>query len=484
MTRKRSNRKKTPRRSANENPPSPIVLWLHALAAIGDERWEEAMGALRQFLETDDAAQSRSIAYINLGACHTALEQYDEALAMLDAAAQDAPDNVDIAYNRGIIYACAGRMQEAIAAFEAFSRRWPREARKLDIRSVLKKLQRIVREKLPPGDYLVDHLQVQVTHNIELGDFHLVERKGRRMIDANPARPEGHFALGVACLNQGRYAEALDAFIAAFECDPDYAITHYDIGYTYLKMDEPEQAIPWLERALDGDPQYISTLHQLGVAYEQLGQRDEALTWWRRALELAPDDYLTQQRLHEIGMGPAPSEPPLPANFAQMKRMAPLVRARMARPRVYRNGGQTLTYDQFSFILEDEENPRNGTVYSGIPFHANVITASDIPHVLDIMGMVKMLLRMINATNTRSIALLAYYQDRPIFGYQAQFEKGEMVNFDADGQFVVTEAPRFFKLNIDSDLSSPYGDPMQGIMIYLNRGKHPGILLSTLNPQE
>jgi hypothetical protein len=31
-----------------------------------------------------------------------------------------------------------------------------------------------------------------------MGDWHLVERKGRRMSAADPQRPEGHFALGYA----------------------------------------------------------------------------------------------------------------------------------------------------------------------------------------------------------------------------------------------------------------------------------------------
>lgn len=483
MNRKREDRKKAPRPIADENVRQPIALWLHGLGAIGDERWEEAIGAFRQFLEVDDATQNRPIAYTNLSACYMGLERYDEALAMLAEAERDMPNNADILHNRCIIYACAGRIQEAIAAFETFSRCWPREARKFEIRNALKELRHIAQGKLPPGDYLVDHLQEQVRHNVELGDFHLVERKGRRMIEANPARSEGYFALGVACLEQGRYAEALDAFLATFDRDPHHVPTLNDIGYTYLKMDEPEQALPWLERAWAGDRKYLAALHQLGVACERLGRRDEALTWWQRALQLAPDDHMTQLRLHEIGMGPAPSEPPLPPKSQQMARLTPIVKARMRRPHVYRNGGLTLTYDQSGFVLEDTENPRNATVYAGEPFRTGHIADKDAGHLLDMIGMIKMVLRMIHAENTRHVAVLAYYQDRPVFAYQAQFEKGERVSFDAGGQFVATEVPRFFKLSIDSDLSTPYGDPMQGILIYLNQSQKPGIQITTLTPQ-
>ena len=100
--------------------------------------------------------------------------------------------------------------------------------------------------------------------------------------------------------------------------------------------------------------------------------------------------------------------------------------------------------------------------------------------ILDLIGMVKLLLRMVNGENTRDVAVLVYYAGRPIFSCQIRFERGKQVEFDADGQFVVTEAPRFFKLRMDSDLSTPYGDPMQGMLIYLNRHSQPGILASTL----
>jgi hypothetical protein len=33
---------------------------------------------------------------------------------------------------------------------------------------------------------------------------------------------------------------------------------------------------------------------------------------------------------------------------------------------------------------------------------------------------------------------------------------------------------------MDSDLGSPYGDPMQGTLIYLNQHPQPGVLVSTM----
>ena len=446
---------------------------------MGDERWNEAIVSFQRFLEMAHKVDDIQIARFNLGACYLALERYDEALAALDEIEQHTPSDPETVHSRAVVYACAGRIPEAIATFKRFARRWPRQARQFETRETIRQLGRIQRGQVPPGDYLVGHLQEQISHNVELGDFHLVERKARRMIAANPDRSEGYFALGVACVEQDRYQEGLDAFLAAHARNPDHEMTIYNIGHTYLQLDELEQAIPWLERALRSDPEHLATLHQLGVACERLGRRDEALARWRRALEIDPHYYMAQQRLHEIGQGPEPVEPPLPYKFQQMKELTPIVKARMKRPHVHHNGGLTLTYDgEVGFVLEDTENSRNATIYTGRPFHTGHMTNKD--DLLDMIGMVKMLLQMANVENTRDVAVLVYYADRPVFSYQARFERGEMVEFDANGQFIVTEIPRFFKIRIDSDLSTPYGDPMQGMLIYLNQSQEPGIIISTL----
>jgi tetratricopeptide (TPR) repeat protein len=470
------------RKSRPARPPkqvsNPAISWLHSLAAIGDERWEEAIEALQRFLEMADEPKDRQTAYQNLGACYLALERYEQALDALDEVERYAPDDPDALYSRGVTYACAARFPEAIAALELFTRRWPRQARQRETRKTIRQLRRAQRGKIPPGTYLLDHLQEQIDHNLELGDLYLVERKARRMITADPDRPEGHFALGVACVESGRYPEALEAFLAAHSRDPGYAPTLYNIGHTYLQLGDPEQAIPWLKRALRREPKDLATLHQLGLACERLGRRSEAVSWWQRALKVDPHYYKAQQRLHEISQGPPPVEPPLPPTSWQLRIMTPLVKARMRRPKVYRNGGLTLTFDgQVGFVLEDAENPRNGTIHAGGPFQAARI---EDPDLLDLIGLVKLLLRMVNAENTRDVAVLVYYDSRLVFNYQACFERGKQVEFDVHGQFVVTEVPRFFKLRVDSDLSTPYGDPMQGTLIYLNQHPEPGILISTL----
>jgi tetratricopeptide (TPR) repeat protein len=463
---------------SSDRASDPTTLWLHGLAAMGDEQWEKASAAFARFVAVVSEVRDRHLGYRNLAACHLALERYDDALAALDQASCLAPDDANMVHSRGVILACAGRIADALAEFERLERRWPAVAREYGTQDTLRHLHRIQNGEASPGSYLIKHLEAQLTANMNTGDWDVVERKARRMIDADPQRPEGHFALGVACAEQKRDREALEAFLAAHALDLDYVPTWINIGQTYVQLSQPEKAIPWLERALNQDAASLGALYQMGQAYRQLGRLEEAADWWRSVLQVDSDHRPAQERLYEIGMGPEPQEPLPPPKRQQMLQTTPIVKARMRHPQVRRVGGVTLTWDgEVGFVLEDDDNAHNYTVYAGGPFRAARISDEG---VLVLMGVTKQLLRMVDASNTRDIAVLVYYDEQAIYGYQAGFEGGERVSFDADGHFVVTRVPRFFKVRVDSDLSTSYGDPMQGTLIYLRQQSRPGVMVSTL----
>ena len=55
---------------------NPIISFLHSLAMMGDERWEEAITALHRFVELEDNPTDWQImAYQNLSTCYLALER-------------------------------------------------------------------------------------------------------------------------------------------------------------------------------------------------------------------------------------------------------------------------------------------------------------------------------------------------------------------------------------------------------------------------
>jgi tetratricopeptide (TPR) repeat protein len=151
---KRRERRASGTRGAAYRSSGAAEAYLHGLAAIGDERWEEAVAALQRFLRASVRPEERAGAYASLSACYLALEEYEDALAMLDQAEHHGGDASKIVHARGVIHGCAGHAEEALAALRAFRRRWPDRARQMEIADSIRQLRRIERGEAPPGDYL------------------------------------------------------------------------------------------------------------------------------------------------------------------------------------------------------------------------------------------------------------------------------------------------------------------------------------------
>ena len=158
---------------------NPTISFLHSLAIMGDERWEEAITALHRFMKLNNNPTDWQMAYQNLGACYLALERLDEALAALGEVRRMRPDDPEAIYSRGVVCACASCFPEAIAALELYTRNWPQLARQRKVKQALRMLHQIECGEIPPGSYLLEHLQEQIFHNLEVDDFHLVESKAR-----------------------------------------------------------------------------------------------------------------------------------------------------------------------------------------------------------------------------------------------------------------------------------------------------------------
>lgn len=465
------------KRNAPANRPSPEAKqWVAALAALGSEQWAEAADRFKKFMQGMDNPLERLPIYHNLAACYLEMGLYDEALAVWDEIAALMAEKPDMQFGRAITYGCAGRLAEAIQSLEQFHRLEPTKAQQLGIDGMIDGLQQEMQGERPSGSFLYKHLEAQIETNLDLGDYDLVERKARQLISIINERPEGHFALGLALLRQKQPAAALTGFLAAHALEPEYVPTLYNIGYCYMETNQPEEALIWLERALERDKTYTPALQMMGQVHLQWNQTEKAVAFWRQALTFQPDYEPARQALYEVGASPKPEDSPAPISV-QLQRYMPIVKGRMIKPRVYRNGSVTLTLDpEVGFVLEDAENVRNGTVYAGGPFGVARMEATDVRHFI---GVLKLLVRQANEYTCRDMAILAYYPDEPSFSYQLEMKDGELVS-NGNGRLFTDKMPSHLKVRVDSDLESPYGSPFNGYFIYLAQGGRPGVAAITL----
>ena len=162
-------------------------------------------------------------------------------------------------------------------------------------------------------------------------------------LDTRPTSPS-HRDAAASWFEQGckldsdrnTYAEAIEAYKCALECDPDCADAHCNLGSVYFNQDRLASARICFERslaidpqhveanlnlatvledegryqmalrhykvALDADPMYADAHVSLALVYEKIGLRRKARSHWRRYLQLEPSGTwieIARQRLRD-----------------------------------------------------------------------------------------------------------------------------------------------------------------------------------------
>ncbi len=88
--------------------------------------------------------------------------------------------------------------------------------------------------------------------------------------------------------HQNQYSQALSAFNAAIEIDPDYAKAYISRGYLFKLYGQYAQAITDFSTALVLQPQAVVVLLNRGETYLKTGQYDKAIFDSTRAIEIKP----------------------------------------------------------------------------------------------------------------------------------------------------------------------------------------------------
>ena len=109
----------------------------------------------------------------------------------------------------------------------------------------------------------------------------------RRAVADDPRDPHAHFALGVACMNNGRRNEAIDELREAIRLNPSHSFAHANLGQILNYLNRPDEALPQIELALRLNPQdprrfmwlpYVAASHYLAGRYREcLGACEQAL---------------------------------------------------------------------------------------------------------------------------------------------------------------------------------------------------------------
>lgn len=173
-------------------------------------------------------------------------KRYSKSIEGLDLLLIAHPAHPAILYRLGLSYAQVGRIEEALAAWEAALVSDPEMgAARLDL--------------------------VRARYN--RGKFYFREKK---------------------------YEQAMDEFAKALEAEPHDSKSHYYLGQLYAQKSNWIRTINEYEKARKGLSGSATLWNSLGVAYSKNHQYDEARSAFKKSLELDPNSQKAKNNLRKL----------------------------------------------------------------------------------------------------------------------------------------------------------------------------------------
>ena len=97
-------------------------------------------------------------------------------------------------------------------------------------------------------------------------------------------------SIGVAYMNQQRFADAQKQFDAALKTQPDYALAKLNLGISLLSQQKSEDAKKALLEASENLPRDPYAWYNLGLVYKDVGEQEKAIAAFRHVTEIAPTE--------------------------------------------------------------------------------------------------------------------------------------------------------------------------------------------------
>jgi len=155
-------------------------------------------------------------------------QQFDQALALAQLAAQLAPDNGQVLALLGGLYLQTGETDQAVSLLEEAERLAPDDSRAL-------------------------------------------------------------FSLGTSYFQQGDYAKASDYLERGLSIEPDNPAALFDLGNAYFRQNQFDQAIANYTASVEAEPTFWPSVNNVGLVLYEQGESEAAVEQWRSALELSPE---------------------------------------------------------------------------------------------------------------------------------------------------------------------------------------------------
>jgi tetratricopeptide (TPR) repeat protein len=246
-------------------------------------------------LESGSAAAGRASSKPEaaIGACYFRRNDLQPAVAHLQKAVEQSPDDKQATIYLGRAYASNGQLQEAVRVLKAF------QARRGDDPDVLYWIGTFYDElaertyqtmaKSYPTSYLV--LETQGDQFLQQQKYDAALEAYQRALSAAPAEPGLHFDLGNTYWHMAKLDRARTELETELKLNPGHAQANYELGDIDVKQGETEKAVVLLKKALALEPNLIEAHRSLGRAYLSQRLYPEAAHEFSLVAEAEPSDH-------------------------------------------------------------------------------------------------------------------------------------------------------------------------------------------------
>jgi len=136
-----------------------------------------------------------------------------------------------------------------------------------------------------------------VCANVQAGYWQNSETLFHRAIAAGQESPLAHNNLGVAAMEQKRYADAKACFLKALELNPRSPDALYNLGRIALTEGNYAEMEAYMRKVLALYPDHVQALNNLGVSLIYQGRYADAEHYLRKALENEPEHVSALENL-------------------------------------------------------------------------------------------------------------------------------------------------------------------------------------------
>jgi protein O-mannosyl-transferase len=237
---------------------------------LKEKRFTEARQHIDLALDIDP---KNGYALSTLGSWYLDQKEYGMALTFLDAARKRIPNHPLTIYNRAVVLAELGRMDEADEEYK----------------QVL-----VVAPHMANAYNNLGHIEL-VRGNLDQAEAYIRQALS---IDTNFAL--ANVNLGTIFAQREQFAIASEHFEKAIEIDPNLVDAHYNLGICYAELEKFDEAIREYRRCIELNASDLGAWINLGLVYRRQGKSLEARECFVEALRLNPNSDEARSALQSL----------------------------------------------------------------------------------------------------------------------------------------------------------------------------------------